>query len=96
MAIALIFNKKVELFVNKFISETFTVKGIIEHLGSIDKSPLLISVTWQVVEGEGIPTVKAQNNTMLRRAKKIADALGRTVEAFDQLDGVTYGCGLLG
>lgn len=74
----------------------YTARNITDVIETLSASalPAFLSVTWQVVENAPV-SVEKQNATMLRRAKKIATGLGREVEAYDRVNGITYGCVLV-
>jgi ABC-type sulfate transport system substrate-binding protein len=49
-----------------------------------------IQVSWKVCHGAPV-SIDKQNATMMKRAQKIATALGFDVASYSQIDGVSFG-----
>ena len=68
-------------------------KSLLESLAYTEVNNIL-SVTWRIVFNAPV-SVERQNKRYLKKATQIAKALGRSVEAFDQLNDITYGVAIV-
>ena len=72
--------------------EVFSTKNVAETIESIrvflDAESIVVS--WQVYYGAPV-SVDKQNATMMKRAQKIATALGFDIAGYSQINGVSFG-----
>jgi len=72
--------------------QVFSTKNVADTIESI--RALLgaesIQVSWKIYHGAPV-SVDKQNATMMKRAQKIATALGFDVVSYSQIDGVSFG-----
>ena len=80
------FDKMTNVGINGSLLNAYTTEKAIQLLSSVNG---FIPVQWTVCSDD---TAERDNKVMLRRANRIASALGKSVSCFDQINGVIYGC----
>jgi len=80
------FDKMTNVGINGSLLNSYTTEKAIQLLASVEG---FIPIQWTVYSDD---TAERDNKVMLRRANRIAKALGKSVSCFDQINGVIYGC----